>query len=76
MSLLTGLLCEFARTNRLELCGSQSSRTLYNAQCFSVSASRCHVVAHASAAAEATSKSVVLFAFSRCDRHSVTARGA
>ena len=76
MSLLTGLSCEFARTNRLELCVSQSLRTLYNAQCFSVSASRFRVLARASAAAEATPKIVVLFAFSRCDRHSVTARGA
>ena len=63
MSLLTGLLCEFARTNRLELCGSQSLRTLYNAQSFSVSVSRFRLRARASAAVSVTSKSVELFAF-------------
>ena len=63
MSLLTGLLCEFARTNRLELWCSRSLRTLYNAQRFSVSASRFRVLARASAAVSVTSKIVELFAF-------------
>ena len=76
VSLLSRILCEFARTNRLELCGSASLRTLYNAESFSVSASRFRVLARASATVAATSKIVVRSAFSRCDRHSVTARGA
>ena len=63
MSLLTGALCEFARTNRLELCGSASLRTLYNAQSFSVSASRFGLRARASAVVSVTSKIVELFAF-------------
>ena len=63
MSLLIGGLCEFARTNRLELCGSASLRTLYNAQSISVSASCFRLCARASAAVSVTSKIVELYAF-------------
>ena len=63
VSLVTGLLCEFARTNRLELCCSASLRTLYNAQSISVSASRFRLRARASAVVSGTLKSVELFAF-------------
>ena len=63
MSLLTGELCEFARTNRLELCCSASLRTLYNAQCISVSASRFGLRARASAVVCGTLKNVELYAF-------------
>ena len=63
MSLLTGVLCEFARTNRLELCGSASLRPLYNAECISVSASRFGVRARASAVVCGTLKNVELYAF-------------
>ena len=63
MSLLTGGLCEFARRDRLELCGSESLRTLYNAQCISVYASRFRLRARASAAVSVTSKNAELYAF-------------
>ena len=63
MSLLTLELCEFARRDRLELCGSESLRTLYNAQSMSVSASRFRLRARASAAVSVTSKIVELYAF-------------
>ena len=63
MSLLTGLSCEFARTNRLELCCSRSLRTLYNAQSISVSAFRFRLRARASAVVSVTSKIAEPFAF-------------
>ena len=63
MSILTGELCEFARTNRLELCCSASLRTLYNAQSICVSASRFRLRARASAVVCGTLKNVELYAF-------------